>query len=136
MSWQEEAKGIEPWPGALLVSGERCCVVGKGGWVVVATDSSPYGSTAILDAGSPNMPPVDLSDPDTRAAFDRRLALRLGAPVEAMTEGVVFYENCGGIDQWTVHVGANERWRVVMNFDGTAGKPLLARVRAWKSVAG
>ena len=94
---------------------------------------------------------VDLSDPDTLAAFDRRLALRLGAPEEAVREGVLFWLNDGespnaGGWLWEVQAGGEHRERLsgggyssAPKWDGDCIRigtrdPFLARVRAWKSV--
>ena len=77
----------------------------------------------------------DLGHPDTCAAFDRRLALRLGAPEASVAEGVMFYP-CPdeGSRCWLVRAGT--RWSVSLTGDDfdIPDDPLLARVRAWKSV--
>jgi hypothetical protein len=117
MSWQEEAKGIEPWGGAMCVDHE---------WK--RRERAPLVGVNLREKFV-----VDLSDPDTRAAFDRRLALRLGAPAEATTAGVVFYKSRYK-DEWQIVTGDRGWWRPLRNL-GT-DDPLLARVRAWKSVAG
>lgn len=81
MTWQEAARGITPWKPARL-------------WWMGSAPLPPgvvlyYG---IADLGADDLAQcvVDLADPDTRVAFNRRLALRLGAPPEVVEEGVIF----------------------------------------------
>ena len=84
--WREAARGVPVWAGAHAVD-PTTGLVG----VVAAIDA--FASEARLH--STWLPAerliVDLSDPDTRAAYDRRLALALGAPIEAVDEGVALY---------------------------------------------
>jgi hypothetical protein len=72
-----------------------------------------------------------LSDPDTCAAYVRRLALALGAPAEAVEEGVRFFrvhETC-----WEIRAGAD--WGLTFtedDFDDPFPTTrLLALARAW-----
>jgi hypothetical protein len=66
--WQDEARGIEPWPGAKRLGWSMFCER--------CGDEVFQGPVV-----------VDLADPDTLAAFDRRLLERLGAPREATAQG-------------------------------------------------
>lgn len=125
--WKTEARGIESWPYVRL----RWC----------GSPALPPGVVLIYgvaDLGPDDLAQcvVDLADPDVLAAFDRRLALRLGAPVEAVREGVMIFP----LDEmWHVcagYGGARPKWAWV----GCVGEheprldPLLFRVRAWRSV--
>lgn len=84
--WREAARGIPVWEGALCVFD---CGASFGGKYRAEVDAEPQ-----------YIP--DLSDPDTRAAYDRRLALALGAPEGAVNEGVRFYRNGS---EWTIDAG-------------------------------
>jgi hypothetical protein len=136
-TWQEAARGIEPWAGAhviedatgnplvltmLLLDTRRC----------VAALSGEYIGVLSLDHVTP-----DLADPDTRAAFDRRLALRLGAPdregnsvyVVGSTLRVMCSEHVTMCDN-SIQMRGYECKRVRVDTDD----PLLARALAWRSV--
>lgn len=124
-TWQQEAVGIEPWPYC------RLAWIGPGR---VPTGVTLVWGVAYFHPDDMKNIVVDLSDLDTLAAFDRRLALRLGAPEEAVREGVI----ASVVDGHVVAVAgfrpdcrqpAWERGVEVRTSDG-----LLARVRAWKSI--
>lgn len=135
--WLEEARGIPVWGGALLLGFPR---MHRGARVLFVCDDGMGVITDITDGRSvsgrltSDLVP-DLLDPDTLAAFDRRLALRLGAPAENVAEGVLFYLN-GGV--WVLTAGAPDRWWWRHSNDGRFGPetdcPILARVRAWRTV--
>lgn len=138
--WQHEARGIEPWHSARVLD------VGTGraytalyadplyilntripAWTVWSPDGLEGFATDILV--------LDLSDPDTLAAFDRRLALRLGASEEAVREGVqVFREG----NSWTVAAGVfkgyGDNWLWFKDTEINVDCHILARVRVWNSV--
>jgi hypothetical protein len=168
VTWQEAARGIEPWLGAGVLVVDRMTgepgpdrylttpgrVVLRHRWPNAAGGGPGYdfatSNLNVIDAqsgywysGSRWFPVLDLSDPDTRAAFDRRLALRLGAPEEAVVEGVRVFPV--GPGEWRMEAGCDylgldcnkepylrTRWELALNID--TNDPLLARVLAWKSV--
>lgn len=78
MTWQEDAKCIPAWPGALIVSdgGNRYRVVRTrdDGWLYLA--SHDWGNT--VDWYNSTGCCVDLTDPDTFRGAVARLAERLG----------------------------------------------------------
>lgn len=128
-TWQQEAVGIEPWPYC------RLAWIGPGR---VPTGVTLVWGVAYFHPDDMKNIVVDLSDPDTLAAFDRRLALRLGAPEEMVREGVRFYWEPGG-QEWNVEAGYYRSWWTAWAWSpGCAGSTgdaaLLARVRAWKSI--
>lgn len=145
VTWREAAVGIEPWDGCALLDGGRCASVLRG--VVMAQNGPRVGvyDRSRLPCRVENAPPPDLADADTRAMFDRRLALHLGAPVEAVDEGIRFYP-CGR-GRWRIDAGCDylgddcngepylpTRWGAALNIDTL--DPLTARCLAWKSVPG
>lgn len=154
-TWQQEAVGIEPWPGAKVRNEEGVvavcvCAVGDDGEFSVALQDEDWPVligmyAAIVCHGECQSfvgAIVDLSDPDTLAAFDRRLALRLGAPEDSVREGVRFYWD-GSEQEWTLEVGYYRMWFEVFperdgyphGRDGETGEPsIFARIRAWKSI--
>jgi hypothetical protein len=137
MDWRELTRGIEPWDGAKLLNGLRCLWYRNGadgpcGVTVRHEDGRMQCGVWPLTQGGYN---PDLADPDTRAAFDRRLALRLGAPPEAVDEGVLFYRvgrqfriAAGSADENGLHVWCH-------GVPGSANDSLLARALAWRSVS-
>lgn len=82
-TWREEAVGIEPWGRAAKAIGDKFIEFEYQGSNIVTGE--PYTQRIERVVYVPN-----LEDPDTLAAFDRRLALRLGAPEDAVREGVLF----------------------------------------------
>ena len=80
-NWREAGQGIPVWLG---------CREMDGGIVVGFTDDGIIRKIdgAMVGTCHPATSGPDLADPDTRAAYDRRLALELGAPEEAVNEGV------------------------------------------------
>lgn len=139
-TWQQEAVGIGPWPYC------RLAWVGPGR---VPTGVTLVWGVAYIHPSDMKNIVVDLSDPDTLAAFDRRLALRLGAPEEAVREGALFWLNeAEPLNEdgwlWEVQAGGEQRERLsgggyssTPKWDGdciriSTRDPLLARVRAWK----
>lgn len=147
--WREEARRIPVWPFVRTIARHKF-EDGDGEWdpewepsfVVLATiessgdvlawfpdDPSQVFTTALSDDTCQHV--IDLTDPDTLAAFDRRLAIRLGAPREATREGVAIHVGKGRLQ---VLAGVESRTTVTgAPFVGT-DDPLLARVRAWNSV--
>lgn len=130
-SWAIEATGIPPWPGARVYSETY------GGGYVVEVDGRRlkvvYGM-ATIDKVNVDDVFLAFDDPDTLAAFDRRLALRLGASESTVCEGVTFFPirvaHDGSI-VWVLQTRDGRPWLGTSAFDTT--DPLLARVRAWKS---
>jgi hypothetical protein len=90
---------------------------------------------------------LDLSDPDTCAGFDRRLALAWGAPEAAVDDGTLFWLDYGeepvdGEWLWQLQAGGEYRKRVPggvaegPKWFGEALRlptrdPILARALAW-----
>lgn len=148
--WREEAKGIPVWaPSCALCPSlpYEACVV------TMTTDDGRAETDRWGDWEMADLIP-DLEQHDTLAAFDRRLALRLGAAESAATEGVIFCLVSPGTDEagWRLMVGQSlpgrrhvvGEWPVVPVDIGfgpesvphalRTADPLLARVRAWRSV--
>lgn len=139
MTWQEAARGIEPWPGAKIVGGGIVTKPRptKKGWahaIFPPRDIEVYE----LDCGRWT---VDLADPDTRAAFDRRLALRLCPKPEWVEEKytVSFYNGVltveAGRTPDTEYIDDPYRWSWFEQYaECPNDDPLLARALAWRSV--
>lgn len=135
--WKDEARGIPVWVGANLVGGMVCVAPHK-----VKAGRRVYGSAtaARLDGyGLREVCEVDvdpfvlaLDNPDTQAAYLRRLALRLGCPEEVAGEGVMFYRR----GDWFVAAGPWEddvpEWYAMVGNDDVSDR-LLALVRAWRT---
>lgn len=125
-TWQQEAVGIEPWPYC------RLAWIGPGR---VPTGVTLVWGVAYFHPDDMKNIVVDLSDPDTLAAFDRRLALRLGAPEEMVREGVrisfVGFDMMVSVSGWSSNVTFGDY--VGPDF-ARHDQRLLARVRAWKSI--
>lgn len=141
-TWQQEAVGIEPWYSATTTMGESFVEFEEERTHAVTGERYIHRVERVITV-------PDLEDPDTLAAFDRRLALRLGAPEEAVREGVmveVFVRKT-----WHLHMvagvpcswaeegvswpqeGVSWPWEAMVDV-GDVSNTLLARVRAWKSV--
>ncbi len=134
--WKEEARGIPVWAGALFYDGDsaftRIC------------DDAEHGMVLFCDGACAPAKrcAVALDNPDTRAAFVRRLAIRLGASEKAAAEGVRFYWE-GANEEWTLEAGYYHQWYATfepkdgfpVGVNGDSGElSLLALVRAWRSV--
>lgn len=150
-TWQEEARGIEPWVGARVLAFGGAGYVALSGYGEVWRVADHDAPWEVLDALRPIL---DLTDPDTLSAFDRRLALRLGAPVEAVREGVIIAVDevvvpaerridgavyrrrvlcvVAGLVKRADYVGEPLTWSMMVETD--TANPRLARVRAWRSV--
>lgn len=139
-TWQEAARGIEPWLGSSAVYGSviGVMVVGPTGLRVVG----PGVDVAVIDprATGATFPFPNLADPDTRAAFDRRLALRLGCDPEWIAdEGVLFWPDLD-VHYWRIAAGHYREathgylWEKALPTVRTDVDPLLARALAWRSV--
>lgn len=134
IGWREAARGIPVWPG---------CREMDGGIVVGFTDDGNIirkVDGGLLGACHPATSGPDLSDPDTRAAYDRRLSLELGAPGEAVADGVVVHVSDMGFDDALFgHIlviragrgdtGVRATWETTVQVD--TKEPLLARALAW-----
>lgn len=144
MTWQEEARGIEPWAGAAIyrTPGGYIGTAYQVGQVLVYGAYHKDAAGFRLSWHDECVP--NLSDPDTCAAFDRRLALRLGAPEEMVNRAfcVVVMQD-PQTDTWILHVHAGAvspgdyiddlfEWHEQVRVD--TDDRLLARVRAWRSV--
>lgn len=121
--WQEAARGIPVWAGA-----RSCSLGGFDAGIVVRVDGE---RVVFADGTRPRAGLiVDLSDPDTRAAYDRRLAIAWGAPeahdtlrVSIVREGPLM----SSIDILVDH----PRGRFVKTIHVDTILPLLARALAW-----
>lgn len=140
--YARETLGIKPWPGASITHVTR----GYVGTAYQVGDVLVYGMIHKDARGFRfdwhDEATIDLLDPDTLAAFDRRLALRLGAPEEAVREGVIVQLDGGYL---SVFVGMVEcridasdylvpERDVAPVVDLKTDCPILARIRAWRSV--
>lgn len=141
--WRDVAGALRLWwTGMRFLHGEPCegewprGVVVPGGWINDDKIADDYGR----HTSKPSSWIPDLSDPDTRAAYDRRLALALGAPVEAVGEGVRFYLDGGA--GWQMDAGfkgddvTTHAWHFDLRALGNevltnTDDPLLARALAW-----
>lgn len=148
-SWKEEARGIPPWPGAhvhhCLLGDDRTDIVtwlvDKPGFENWRVESYVTGFHLDTFGGSwADVPMVlALDNPDTCAAFMRRLAVRLGCPEEVAEIGTMFYEERREPGTWVLAAGGRrggawEWWcELVSGMPGTDNR-LLALVRAWRSV--
>ena len=93
-SWIEAAKGIPVWDGAMFGMRDnaprRAEPIDVLYWALFVQDGGAY---------------VDLSDPDTRGGYIRRLALAHGCPDYAAAYGVRFHPN-GYFTHLTLTAGA------------------------------
>lgn len=143
--WREAARGIPAeegdrvlWARDLTPHGIVTRALPSGAWAV-----ERYEEPGHVDACHPLAVVVDLSHPPTRAKFDRRLALALGAPEGAVERGVAFVPMSPRASRWLLVAGLsfavyddNGR-REALDWDwerplglGT-DDPLLARALAW-----
>ena len=146
MSWQELAKAIPLFEGALLTTGDRVReVLGRDHYLVSARNFS-YTLTQVPDGPGAGVwrrrvwtfrrgaatteveaPVLDLEDRMTANEALCRLALRLGASANAVEEGVVFYlRTPSGI--WTLRVA--EFAHQFYGTDGITDRP-TAIATAW-----
>lgn len=142
-TWKQEAAGIPPWTGARGCDGygRPLRVIRADEYVVWTVDDNASLNDVIVSVGWPPGYVVDLEDPDTLAAFDRRLALRLETPEDSVREGVAIYQEEGS---WMLVAGGGrnypspsdpERWYYCLG-PVVTDDPVLARVRAWHSATG
>lgn len=136
-AWHAEARGaIEPWTGAIVI---RDTIYRD---VVTAIKADPSGALCVRATGDLSPVPIaevllDLENPDTLAAFDRRLALRLGAPTLATQSGVVIRLDTGHGDGLNLHIRTGDgTWGCQVVLGLAEPDAILARVRAWRSVPG
>ncbi len=108
--WRIEARRIPIWRGAILIGLEEatshnCAAdVGTGGAVFLMPnqllrregDGFRLTGSAGMAADGPLHIAVDLSDPDTQAAYLRRLAIALGCLEGRAEDGVSFIQTGGG----------------------------------------
>ena len=132
--WREAAKGIPVWVGCRAFSGRHDFVslfvveVGPSSTAGLVNPAVPAGwpggggSGALTSSWFP-----DLSDPDTRAAYDRRLALALDVPIAEVDIGVTFSKHPTDPGWWMANGGGwTRRFRDIDTTD-----MLLARALAW-----
>lgn len=128
--WREAIRGVPLWTGA-AVNDTRG--PGYGGGIVTGIDGD---QVEVNDAWCPvGQFALDLEHAPTRRNFDAELALALGAPPEAVDEGVVFFSE-GESWGWSIGAGADPegdfRWtESFMPATKGATDPLLARALAW-----
>lgn len=120
---------ITPWPGALTripnETGHRYRVIltDESGWLHARDEAE--GTIRTFAPG--DFPELDLRDPDTFRGTVARLALAMGAPEEAVAEGVVFAKvrwvdgNPRGRWRWSLSSGAvgalRGRWEREFEFE-------------------
>lgn len=134
-SWKEEARGLPVWAGALVYDEDSAAVV---------VDEVADNGDALIDGCTCSIAlarcVLALDNPDTCAAFVRRLAVRLGCPEEIAEIGTMFYKTRREPGTWVLAAGGRrggawEWWcELVSGASGTDNR-LLALVRAWRSVA-
>jgi len=138
VTWQEAARGIPVWEGCLAtdVDGHRWRILETGGRFYVARIRHPRCGNVC--EGRPIDLTPDLTDPDTRAAYDRRLALALGAPESIEACGVNLYGAARvvpGVAPFIEvfgRVGGEDGYRWCELVDGIdTTDPLLALALAW-----
>lgn len=133
--WHREASTIPPWPGAKAIGpdGASLRVVSLSNSLVWTVEDSAVNCGTGVGVGWSPWHVVNLEDPDTLAAFDRRLALRLGASEEDAREGVqVSYYDDTITPCWWVHFGRRGAYYDAEDLGGKPD-PILARVRAWNN---
>lgn len=133
--WRTEARGIPVWDGAAALRRHPddtewtpCRIVRIREWGNLFYDKSGEGQGF---TGDYTFIP-DLDDSDTLAAFDPRLATRLGAPEEAVRDGVLVY--VVGQGPYGV-VQAGPSWKHPFEPAGDDPGLLLTRVRLWQRAA-
>ena len=137
--WREAARGIPVWEGAAAwFEGKRWRVTRL--WPSVDGGEDRASLECLDGSGDGEIPPIsdvvpDLADPDTRAAYDRRLALALGCPEAYADAGVRFYSmGYVTVHRWTIDAGVrphryDSEWEQTVHAD--TDDPLLARALAW-----
>ena len=96
-SWQAAARGIPVWIGCLEMDGGRVDGFTEHGIVNVR-------QRGMIGSSHPAASGPDLADSDTRAAYDRRLAVALGVAETVANDGViVFY--LPNIGDWFMGAG-------------------------------
>jgi hypothetical protein len=145
--WREAARGIPVWSGARVIFTEsatdpRLYPERRGrSYAGIAVRERHEGVWVVgwlegewSDREAASLVP-DLSDPDTQAAYLRRLAIMLGCPEEVAGEGVVVYPwTEPGWSGWIIEAGSSREepggawaWRLDLGTDDR----LLALARAW-----
>jgi len=152
--WRTEAHNLPLWPGAFAYvpriyapDGNAVLVQDAGdGWFYVDNDARTRCRSEVAV--------VALDHADTRAAFVRRLAVRLGCPAEAADEGVITFVDKVFVPAASRVDGKDYRdVRLMLMAGGTRGvdyiddpvvwnqcvsvatdELCLALVRAWRSV--
>lgn len=119
MTWQEVARdrGIPVWEGIVIVKLDDGMRLGRAQEVgdTYVNYTWPLGVVGHADQASLQSLIPDLTDPDTQAAYLRRLAMALGCPKDVAGMGVVFV-HIGGLT-WTFLAGdwissrPDRRWR-------------------------
>jgi hypothetical protein len=128
-SWQSCAHGIPVWPGARILfcgSVDTCTEVYED--AVVGTNASYSPADACVPA---------LSNHDTRMAYLRRLAVRLGCPEEVADLGLVIELTPGWLNLMAGAVeGLPNEWafRWVYRYPCPDGDTLAALALTWKAV--
>jgi hypothetical protein len=143
--WREAARGIPVWIGASVVNdlgGEAIVTFPPGSesdatevWVAYAYDDGSGGGDFIIGAAKGEVT-LNLEHPDTRTAYDRRLALALGADPMDVEEGVMVWYD---FPYLRVFAGVAWYWGAPPAFSwredvdlGTVGHDgLTARALAW-----
>ena len=132
-TWQEAARGIPVWPSAYFYSvgyerKQMCTEISVYTNPPIASGVYGYSHQEVI---------VALDHPDTRAAYDRRLAVALGAPADVVDDGVVI-EFLYGEYAMVLFAGPSELGQSEQEFAWTSrveldrfDDPILARALAW-----
>ncbi len=142
MKWLSEALIIDVWEGARIrnfsgntrgLAVRKFDIPGSSGWTILrwkekTLHALSYDTTILFDSDKAIL---DLEHPGMRSEFDRHLARRLGAPEEAVDEGVVFYPEDGA---WILHGGVTQGRFTRRGLAVGVEDFILARVIAWKEV--
>ena len=137
-AWVDAAKGIPVWARASVIVPEHDARSRSERSQMIALDTFEDGRWRVLQTlpeviylyGGADLIP-DLTDPDTRAMYRRRLAIAWGCPESAANEGVRFYRK-GAF--WHLYAGfadtpTTSAWRY--HFDAVSDDPCLALALAW-----
>lgn len=119
------AMGIPVWPGCTDIDGDHVASV-HGDRVYLWTDENEPASSVPARMCAP-----DLADPDTRAAYDRRLAIVLGCPDDGRLDRMFRIEVGSALGSAPIGhlLLTSDGWRVTVPVGTT--DPILARALAW-----
>jgi len=144
MTWQEKAKRIHVWRGARDVRGFLMVGPGLDGKIRISDPGASFDRDHEIVPCHKQMDPaefiVDCADPATAREACAQLALFLGAPVEAVEEGVMLYYRPNDGGWWIVagHYGSAYAYCPVRWIHGAVARGVpadnrpLAIATAWE----